>query len=148
MGRSRQPSKQVEAIVAVKRIYAELAHIPISRNCTGVAECCHFKLTGRTPFITKGEALVALEGVRASGRKVVPESVGGACPLLKADGKCMIYEHRPFGCRSHFCKMAGGPYAREDVRGFIQRLETIDRELGGEGGVNLPTALAAMPSSG
>ena len=128
---------------AVQQIYTELAARPISRNCTGISECCRFKLTGRTPFITKGEAIVAWQGIRASGRKQLPESVAGACPLLKPDGKCMIYQHRPFGCRTHFCKAAGGPYAREEVRDLIQRLEVIDRELGGEGGVNLPGALAA-----
>jgi Fe-S-cluster containining protein len=128
---------------AVQEIYAELAQRPISRNCSGISECCRFKLTGRTPFITKGEALVAWQGIRASGRKQLPESIAGACPLLKVDGKCMIYQHRPFGCRTHFCKAAGGPYAREEVRDLIQRLEEIDRALGGEGGVNLPGALAA-----
>jgi Fe-S-cluster containining protein len=128
---------------SVQQIYTDLAERPISRNCTGISECCRFKLTGRTPFITKGEALVAWQGIRASGRKQLPESIGGACPLLKADGKCMIYQHRPFGCRTHFCKAAGGPYAREEVRDLIQRLEAIDKSLGGDGGVNLPGALAA-----
>ena len=141
------PRRQLDhagALVAVKQVYADLAAQPIVRNCTGITECCRFRLTGRTPFITKGEALVAWQGIRASGRKFLPESVDGACPLLKADGKCMIYQHRPFGCRTHFCKAAGGPYAREEVRTLIQRLEVIDRSLGGEGGVNLPGALGAM----
>ncbi len=128
---------------AVQEIYAQLAARPIARDCTSIGECCRFKLTGRTPFITRGEAAVAWQGIKASGRRQLPTSVAGACPLQKADGRCMIYQHRPFGCRTHFCKAAGGPYAREEVRDLIQRLEAIDAQLGGTGGVNLPAALAA-----
>jgi Fe-S-cluster containining protein len=84
--------------------------------------------------------MVAAQAVRASGRKKLAASPTGACPLLE-NGKCRIYEGRPFGCRTHFCKAAGGPYARGEVRDLIQRLEDIDRELGGNGGVNLPAAL-------
>ena len=84
--------------------------------------------------------MVAAQAVRASGRKKLSPPPDGACPLLE-NGKCRIYEGRPFGCRTHFCKAAGGPYARGEVRDLIQRLEDIDRELGGSGGVNLPAAL-------
>src|SRR5437588_9112441 len=94
---------------AVHAIYRELAARPIERNCIQRTDCCRFRLTGRTPFLTKGEALVAAKAVRASGRKLLPESVAGACPLLNhATGRCLIYEGRPFGCRTHFCAAAGG----------------------------------------
>lgn len=129
-----------ELLDAVRTVYKELAARAPSRDCTGRAECCHFKLTGRTPFLTRGEALVAAQAVRASGRKKLSPSPDGACPLLE-NGKCRIYEGRPFGCRTHFCKPAGGPFARSEVRELIQRLEDIDRELGGNGGVNLPAAI-------
>ena len=49
------------AIAEVRQIYAELAQRPIERNCMRQTECCHFKLTGRTPYLTKGEALVAAQ---------------------------------------------------------------------------------------
>jgi Fe-S-cluster containining protein len=114
----------------VRAIYAELESRAPNRNCTGVAQCCQFKLTGKTPFLTKAEALVAARAVKAGGRKELPASVGGACPLLRED-KCLIYDHRPFGCRTHFCKAAGGPYARESVRDLIQRLEALSLTLGG-----------------
>lgn len=132
-----------EIAAGVLAIYRELAARPLSRQCTGISECCQFGRTGRTPFITKGEALVASQGLRASGRRSLPPSVGGACPMLKSDGKCMIYHHRPFGCRTHFCKAAGGPAPREMVRDLIQRLEAVDARLGGSGGVNLPAAMKA-----
>ncbi len=133
-----------EARSAVRAIYAELANRPVERNCTQLTECCRFKLTGATPYLTKGEALVAAHGVKASGRKAVPEpppGKDGACPLLKADGKCLVYADRPFGCRTHFCQAAGGPYARAEVIDLIHQLEAIDRKLGGRGPVVLQKAV-------
>jgi Fe-S-cluster containining protein len=140
----RRPSKSArpDPVEAVKAIYRELAERPIERNCIQRTECCRFRLTGRTPFLTKGEALVAAKAVRASGRKQMPEAIDGACPLLNhATGKCLIYEGRPFGCRTHFCAAAGGPYARGEVVDLIRRLEDIDHDLGGNGAMALPIAV-------
>ena len=134
------------AIQAVRCVYAELAQRPLPRACTGLAECCRFRLTGRTPYLTRGEALVAAAAWRAAGRSAVARTQDGRCPLLGANGRCQIYEGRPFGCRTHFCALAGGPYARGEVRDLIRQLETIDGHLGGSGAVNLSTALEhAMP---
>jgi len=131
-----------DAVEAVKTIYRELAERPIERNCIQRTDCCRFRLTGRTPFLTKGEALAAAKAVRASGRKQLPESIDGACPLLNhSTGRCLIYEGRPFGCRTHFCAAAGGPYARQEVVDLIHRLEDIDRALDGEGAMALPIAI-------
>jgi Fe-S-cluster containining protein len=131
------------ALAEVRSVYAELAGRPIERNCTLRTECCHFKLTGLTPYLTKGEALVAAKGVRAAGRKALPDRIDGACPLLNArTGRCMIYADRPFGCRTHFCPAAGGPYARSEVIDLIRRLEKTDADLGGDGARMLPGAVA------
>lgn len=132
---------------AVRAIYAELAARPAERSCLGRSECCRFRLTGRTPFLTKGEALVAATAWRAAGRKEVIPAVDGSCPFLGKNGRCQIYEGRPFGCRTHFCEAAGGPYSRGEVRDLIGRLEAIDRQLGGSGGVNLPTAVTEAMES-
>lgn len=137
----RDPDLQAAA-AEVRAIYREWEARPIERNCTGLSDCCRFKMTGRTPFLTKGEALVAALAWRAAGRTSVPETADGACPFLKGS-RCQIYDGRPFGCRTHFCEAAGGPAARKDVRDLIQRLEAIDARLGGNGGVNLPGAVAA-----
>jgi len=140
----RRPTKSVrpDPVEAVKAIYRELAERPIERNCVQRTECCRFRLTGRTPFLTKGEALVAAKAVRASGRKQMPEAIDGACPLLNSTtGKCLIYEGRPFGCRTHFCAAAGGPYSRGEVVDLIRRLEDIDGDLGGNGAMALPIAV-------
>jgi Fe-S-cluster containining protein len=134
------------AIDAVHQIYRELAARPIERQCIARTECCRFRLTGRTPFLTKGEALAAAKAWRATGRTKVPDTTGsddGACPLLDpGTGKCRIYEGRPFGCRTHFCAPAGGPYARREVVDLIHKLEDLDRQIGGDGAQPLPAAVA------
>ena len=141
---NRQDDARRAAIAQVRQIYADLAERPIERGCMRVNECCQFRLTGRTPYLTRGEALVAAKGLRASGRKELPTASDGACPLLdQRAGKCLIYADRPFGCRTHFCAAAGGPYARREVADLIQRLETIDAQLGGQGASALPHAVAA-----
>lgn len=128
----------------VRAVYAEVAARPIERNCTLRTECCHFKLTGLTPYLTKGEALLAARAFRATGRKQLPERADGACPLLHPETqRCLIYADRPFGCRTHFCAAAGGSYARRDVLDLIRRLEAVDAELGGDGPRALPGAVAA-----
>lgn len=131
-----------ESLVEVREVYATLAHRPVERACTRLTGCCHFALTGRTPQLTRGEALLAAKGVRAAGRKELPERNDGACPLLRANGTCLIYNDRPFGCRTHFCAAAGGPYARGEVLDLIRRLEAIDLQLGGSGPRALEVAVA------
>ncbi|MEY2483905.1 MAG: hypothetical protein QOK24_2433 [Verrucomicrobiota bacterium] len=129
-----KPKQDRSALDEVRRVYTDLATRPIERNCVRVKECCHFKLTGRTPYLTKGEALLAAKALRATGRTQLPANTTGACPLLEsATGNCLIYESRPFGCRTHFCAAAGGPYARREVIDLIRRLEAVDAQLGGDG---------------
>ena len=125
---------ETTAIDRVKRVYVALAARPVERSCIRRRDCCHFKLTGRTPFLTKGEAIVAARALRRTGRTKLPELVNGACPLLHpATGDCMIYDDRPFGCRTHFCAAAGGPYQRREVIDLIRQLEHVDAQLGGDG---------------
>ena len=143
MKRRAKTNPAADAVSTVQTIYAELAARPIARACIARTECCRFKLTGKTPYLTKGEALVAAKAWRATGRTRLPESADGACPLLdRATGRCQIYEGRPFGCRTHFCAAAGGPYARREVVDLIHRLEDLDRALGGDGALPLPAAVA------
>ena len=130
-----------EALEEVRAVYREVENRPIERACVRRTECCHFKLTGRTPQLTKGEAVLAAKAVRAAGRKVMPEREDGACPLLKENGACLIYQDRPFGCRTHYCAAAGGPYARAEVLDLIRRLEAVDGKLGGSGPRALPAAV-------
>lgn len=132
-----------ETIREVMEIYADWEKRPIQRNCTGIADCCRFRLVGHTPYLTKGEALVAAKAWRAVGRKEVVVPQDGSCPFLHpVSGKCGIYQGRPFGCRTHFCDAAGGPAQRSEVRDLIHRLEEIDHRLGGNGGVSLPLSVS------
>jgi len=132
------------SVTEVRAVYSELAQRPLERACQARTECCRFRLTGQTPYLTKGEALVAAKGFRGTGRKELPEADDGACPLLKREtGRCMIYVDRPFGCRTHFCETAGGSYPRTHVLDLIRRLEEVDRRLGGDGPRKIQVAIAA-----
>lgn len=144
--RQRQGEPRQEDLAEVRQIYAELeARLEgLERNCRLTTRCCRFRLTGEVPVLTLGEAWLAAQGVRASGRRELPEHPEGACPLLGKEGRCTIYAHRPFGCRTHFCREAGGVVPRRLVADLIQRLEALDERLGGEGSRDLPEAIAAV----
>ena len=136
------PKEELAAVAEVHAVYADLAARPIERACDLQTDCCKFKLTGAMPYLTTGEALVAAKAWRALGRRQLPKRSDGACPMLDpATSRCLIYLSRPFGCRTHFCAAAGGPYARREVVDLIHRLEEVDRKLGGEGGRQLPVAV-------
>lgn len=142
-GRNLSVQKLQSAIAEVRQVYVDLAQRPIERNCVRQTECCHFKLTGRAPYLTKGEAIVAAKALRATGRKSLLESPSGACPMLESiTGTCLIYQDRPFGCRTHFCAAAGGPVARREVLDLIRRLEDVDLALNGNGPRTLQSAVA------
>ena len=127
-----RPVTALDAIaeLELRSIYAEIERRPLQRECVLRTGCCHFRLTGRTPLVTHAEVLFAAKGVRASGRAMARPHADGACPLLGKDGRCTIYEHRPFGCRTHFCAEAGGPYPRKRVADLIHRLEALDEKSG------------------
>jgi hypothetical protein len=141
--REHQSESLQRAVAEVRAVYAELINRPVERACLARTGCCQFQLTGRTPHLTKGEALVAAKGWRASGRKALPEPSDGACPMLQPEsGRCLIYADRPFGCRTHFCDAAGGPYPRKLVLDLIRRLEQVDLQLKGDGPRKIQAALA------
>ena len=126
----------------VHGVYQSLAEVLPERQCVSRAECCQFLRTGKTPYLTKGEVLVLLQSVRQSGRtKILPRPDGG-CPLLHPKtNRCTAYAGRPFGCRTHFCSLAGGTVPRKTVLDLIRQLEEIDGLLGGDGAHALPHAL-------
>lgn len=135
-----------EVFGEVEAVYEELEMRlrTVVRDCRVVTRCCRFQLTGEVPVLTLGEAMVAARGVRASGRKELKPHAEGACPLLGREGRCTIYADRPFGCRTHFCRAAGGVVPRKLVADLIQRLEALDEKLGGDGSRGLPDAIAAI----
>ncbi len=125
-----RPSPIKPLLDELRMIYAEIEQRPLPRQCELRTGCCHFRQTGKTPIVTRIEALLAAQGVRASGKKKLTPHADGACPLLGKDGRCTIYAHRPFGCRTHFCGHAGGPYPRKHVADLIHRMEALDEKLG------------------
>ncbi len=143
MRRGKKALMSREAAMAeVRAVYAELEERPAERFCVKRTECCQFRLTGATPYLTAGEAMVLAEAVRASGRGRVVEKADGSCPLLHAaTGRCEVYDSRPFGCRTHYCEAAGGPLARREVVDLIRRLEAVDEALLAGGAQSLGVAL-------
>lgn len=133
--------KRQQLLQEVREVYQKLEERPLDRQCQSTTRCCRFRLTGQTPFLTRGEALLARSAAKAAGRRKWPVPADGSCPLLGAEGKCSIYADRPFACRTHFCAAAGGPAPRREVRDLIQDLEAIDHQLGGSGGMGLPAAM-------
>jgi Fe-S-cluster containining protein len=86
--------------------------------------------------------MVAAKALRAAGRKSLPEKADGSCPMLEEEtGNCLIYEARPFGCRTHFCAAAGGAFSRHEVVDLIRRLEDVDLALNGNGARTLQGAV-------
>jgi Fe-S-cluster containining protein len=138
-----------DAISEVEAVYAELEQRPIERQCIRRTQCCQFALTGEVPYLTEGEALVAATALRTLGHTKIDRKADGNCPLLDArTGHCQIYQARPFGCRTHFCGAAGGPYKRREVVDLIRRLEDVDAALGGSGPRSLPVAIKDALAAG
>ena len=138
-----------EAIAEVRAVFDALDQRPVESDCQRRTGCCHFKLTGEVPSLTHAEALLMLKAWRASGRKQIPEPADGACPMFDAQtSSCRIYEARPFGCRTHFCAAAGGPYARRAVIDLIRRLEIASEKLGVRDPRPLGAALARASAGG
>ena len=141
MARGLTITERTALLDQVQDVYARLAARPVERTCTNRTQCCRFRLTGQTPFLTRGEALIARQAARTAGQKKLTLPANGSCPMLGSDGRCTIYDSRPIACRTHFCEAAGGPYARREVRDLIHELEAIDQRLGGSGGMGLPAAM-------
>jgi len=143
-------SSTTSAMQEVRAIYRDLEERPLERNCQMRTACCHFKITGETPMVTDAEAMLAAKAWRGVGRKELPPpSEDGACPFLDTRStRCLIYESRPFACRTHFCEAAGGVYPRAHVIDLIRRLESVERDINGRGArkieVATKEALASM----
>jgi len=133
-----------KALLQLKQIYQKLENLLPERNCQGLADCCRFALTNETPHVTLAEAEMAWRAWKATGRKQLPQNPDGSCCCLDSKGRCMIYQGRPFACRTHFCQLAGGAMERGSVRELIQQLDAMDQQLGGNGARRLPEALASM----
>jgi Fe-S-cluster containining protein len=54
----------------------------------------------------------------------------GRCPFLSQRGRCVIYAHRPLGCRTYFCERAsGGPLPRRELQRFARDVAALGTQL-------------------
>jgi len=130
--------------VSILKVYALADEAMPQRDCTGRACCCLFAETGREPFVTDAEMDTLLAELKKQGRKVPAPRDDGACPLLTADSKrCSVYDGRPLGCRTFFCREAGGPATAREMREAVQLLNAIDegQRRGKRGSRTLTAAL-------
>ncbi len=135
----------------IESIYAEAEASLPPRDCRRLTRCCRFAETGREPYVTRAETDFLFAVLRAKGRRLPPPREDGACPFLAADEHtCTVYEGRPFGCRTHFCREAGGSVTAAELKPALARLAALDESLGGDGPRPLRRALndvlkAAVP---
>jgi Fe-S-cluster containining protein len=128
---------------SILQVYAVAEEALPERSCTSRACCCQFVQTGREPFVTQAELGLILRELRNQGRALPKARPNGACPLLSKDGKrCTVYPARPLGCRTYFCREAGGPASARSMREAVQLLTTVDEGQGRRGSQTLTTALA------
>lgn len=80
------PQERHHFLVAGLGLGRELAERPLERQCIDRAECCHFRLTGKIPHLTRGEGIFAAAALRANGRKTLPRRGDGACPFQDPRG--------------------------------------------------------------
>jgi Fe-S-cluster containining protein len=126
----------IELREELRALYQETDALFAGMSCDASTECCRFGITGREPYPTAIEVEELTRAVAASGRKVgsavktssnasrdsrraLPIAEERRCPMLSAEGRCIVYASRPFGCRTFFCDRAEG---QEPRRAQVQEL--------------------------
>src|SRR5262245_10037248 len=117
-------------IEGLRAIYEEAGRLTDGWTCDDSADCCRFGLTGREPYLWPVEWALLAQKLAARGG--VPRrsslAVVGDCPLLGKDGRCTVYDARPFGCRTYYCERAVGPLRRlprADLAELGRRIATL-----------------------
>jgi Fe-S-cluster containining protein len=92
------------------RIYAEVDALLEGASCDASTDCCRFGVTGREPYLTAVEIAELERASRARGgipkRRRLPVAGERRCAFLSDEGRCWVYDARPFGCRTFFCDRA------------------------------------------
>jgi Fe-S-cluster containining protein len=140
-------------------VYRDADALFATHRCPATAECCHFELLGREPYVTSIELAAIARAVAARGGPLAPKRrslplVGDAperiCPLLDREGRCSVYRARPLGCRSYWCQRAESARAvdRTEVAALVGRIQDIAARHAADGdrGRPLCRALASAPS--
>ena len=129
MAASPRPRPLAEHRAELLALYAETDALMAGMSCDSSTDCCRFGVTGREPYPTAIEAAELLRAFAATGKRVQSARGGDGggpakkakgkkslplanderrCPMLSADGRCIVYASRPFGCRTFFCDRAEG----------------------------------------
>ena len=96
-GATDRRAQVAEVVAATRAVYRDLSARPIERDCIGRTECCHFKLTGRTPFLTKAEAIVAAKALRGSANAAELATTGSS---LRSPVTGVIKQRTELGLRN------------------------------------------------
>ncbi|HEY8142076.1 MAG TPA: YkgJ family cysteine cluster protein [Kofleriaceae bacterium] len=113
------------ALVVLQEVDQMLAET----RCDATAECCHFAVTGKQPFLTEAEWQLVMDELVRQGRTVPPPREDKVCGFLGDDRRCTIYEARPLGCRTFFCHRVKGPRVpRRAYNDFLRRLEVMSSD--------------------
>jgi Fe-S-cluster containining protein len=117
-------------LAALRALYAEADRALDGWTCDLSSDCCHFARTGREPYLWPNEWALLQRAFRSRGlrfaspparqsrvgpprrgtkRGSLPVLDERRCPLLGRDGRCTVYDDRPFGCRTFFCERGVGP---------------------------------------
>jgi Fe-S-cluster containining protein len=143
-------------------LFAEADALVGDLTCDASTDCCRFGVTGREPYVTAAEITEIREALKAQGTKpeapkkklaMLPLSGERRCPLLSDEGRCTVYEARPLGCRTFFCKPAlakadNAKLPHAELRKVARDIEALSsRAFPDEAGTRpLTRALARAPS--
>lgn len=138
-------------------MYAEADALFEGWSCTASTDCCRFAVTGREPYVTSVELATLRRAFEATGRRPVVAPVARRrglarvdderrCPMLGPDGRCVVYQARPLGCRTFWCERAtaAGRVRHAAVGELVRRIQGIAARhtAGGDRGRPLTRALA------
>jgi hypothetical protein len=134
--RGGRAAEEAGLLGELARLFGEVDAAFAAYRCESTAECCHFALTGREPYVTSIElealdrAVAARGGMPSARRRALPLADGRdelICPLLTSDRRCSVYGARPLGCRTFFCHRATTlrPVPQNELNGFVRRVQDI-----------------------
>lgn len=115
----------------LRGVYERIDAMMAPFSCPSSSGCCRFGQTGREPYLTRleEEGLRRARAARPAKKLPLLARERRNCAFLQADGRCAMYEARPFGCRTFFCTQREGPRAfpRREVNQLAQEL--LERSL-------------------
>lgn len=132
-----------ELLARLKRHYQATDELLEGWSCDSSTDCCHFGRTGREPYLLAIEFELVAARLKAQPIKKEPSQTTRRghrlaivdderrCPLLDPQGKCRVYDVRPFGCRTFFCERASGPgrMPRTQTRDELRQISALNEQF-------------------